>query len=107
MKTLSINPFNLKTTIKNYVRNHRTVKHVEMPKDMKPEMLDKLMGAQNSLDYMATNYGIKFGFGGINDNITFVTCKKGNMSVASEDISEKDSQADIAQKIYQAASSVL
>ena len=106
MKTLSINPLNLKPQVKKLL--HRP-EHVEMPggRIKNYELIDKLLTMRSSLDYMATNYGIEFDFRGFDDNCPFVQCKKRNFETASEYLKDSDTDAEIAEKIYKAVSKVL
>ena len=110
MKTLSVNPFHLKPVIKRAL--HRP-KEVVIPKEYYAVcneggiVYDRLLSMTGSMDYMKTNYGINFGFGGADDKYLFVICSKGKNSAVSEDITDLDTTADIARKIYEAASKIL
>lgn len=118
MKTLSINPFNLRSMVKNYFRKP---KHVVIPAELPKEFGNKLIAMQGSLDYMATNYGINFNFTSmpfhlppINGDkekdlsIDFVKCSNNNKISSSGLIhTERDDDVDVARNIYMAASEVL
>lgn len=107
MTTLSINPLHIRPQLK---RLFRRPKHVEIPKEASPELQDKLMNVQNSLDYMATNFGINFEFIKIpGSEHTFLRCsnKKSNKYENRYTLSkflDNDDQFEITKKIYKAAS---
>jgi len=108
VKTLSINPFNLRTSVKNYVRNKKPAKHVVIPATLPKELGNKLLAMQGSLDYMATNYGINFV---INDDIAanavHLTCLTKDHEANSQQIKAGDDEETVARKIYNAASNAL
>ena len=105
MKTLSINPLNLKPTIKKVFR---TPKHVVIPAELPKELGNKLVAMQGSLDYIATNYNIDIIVH--NDapaNVTHITCKNKKTAADSHQITLQDDDATAARKIYEAVSNVL
>ena len=112
MKTLSINPFNLRPQIKNMLRKP---KHVEIPATLPKELGNKLLAAQGSFDYMATNYGINFKFihwpfklEGRELSIDKLTCKGKDSTSDTELIhTDRDDDADVARNVYMTVSNVL
>jgi hypothetical protein len=105
MKTLRINPFNLRPQIKNMFRKP---KHVEIPATLPKELGNKLLAMQGSLDYMATNYGINFVIHDDNAaNAVHLTCLTNDCEANSHQITEADDDETVARKIYEAASNVL
>ena len=111
MKTLSINPFNLKPQIKRLIHSP---KHVEIPATISEEFGNKLLAVQGSLDYMATNYGINFKFihwpfklDGRELNIDKVVCKGKDSTSDTELIHDRDDEIDVAKNIYMAVSRTL
>lgn len=105
MKTLRINPFNLKPQLKNMFRKP---KHVEIPENIGSNFQKKLKNLQGSLDYMATKFDIEFSF---KRNLSYqdleVTCKSDPITSFSSYIKETDNDAEMARKIYEAASNVI
>ena len=112
VKQMGINPFHLRPQIKNIFRKP---KHVEIPENMCSEFQDKLMNLQNSLDYMATNYGINFKFihwpfkiEGRELSIDKVTCQKNDNISDTELINiDRDDEADIAKNVYMTVSNIM
>ena len=113
MKALSINPFYLKPQVKRIQRLLRKPKHVEIPDFVYNNLLDKNLNSkrnydlQQALDYMAANYKIHFGFERLGYDVgCSITCSKGTKS-SNVDLYCHDEDAELASKIYKAASSVL
>lgn len=115
MKTLSINLFNIKPTLRKMVQKPKTV---EIPPELPDSLYNIIAPLQNSLNYMATNYGINFTFKHSSYKSLYVICEKNNVKANSEFISTNDAMNDmtgkiagvapeVARKIYEAASQVL
>jgi hypothetical protein len=112
MKTLRINPFNLRPQVKRLT--HRP-KHVIIPAELPEALGNKFVAMQGSLDYMATNYGINFKFihwpFKLEDrelSIDKVTCKGKNNTFETELIhTDRDDEADIAKNVYMTVSNVM
>lgn len=116
MKTiLGFNPFNLKPTIKKMTRKP---KMVEIPATLPDGLYNAVAPMQNSLNYMATNYGINFKFKNLsNNNGLIVSCEKNGVSYSNkitEAIAASNAarakyevSPDIARIIYETASNVL
>ena len=106
MKTLSINPFNLKPQIKKIFRRP---KHVEIPTNLAPKIQDNLINLQGSLDYMATNLGLNIKIEPFvaKDSATacFVKFERGKQ-VMEWPIMNFDDTEYIRYRLYRAASSV-
>jgi len=101
MTILSINPFNLKPAIKRIARKPKTV---EIPPELPDSLYNKIAPLQNSLNYMATNYGLNFEFRSDCDDDWVDVSKNGHKEIAYIDY---DNEADIARQIYSSASKIL
>lgn len=103
MKTLSINPFNLKQ-VKCALRKQ---KHVEIPTTLPPELYDKLKGVQGSLDYMATNLGMDINIRSFSDfpfnKLCMFECDRGKKWYYTRIYANND-ELEITKLIYKAAS---
>ena len=106
MKTLRINPFHLRPVIKRTL--HKPVE-VEIPPIMNLNLYDKLLSMQGSLNYMATNYGVKFQFEQIplDNEVLIKCCTNKNKTERNCLVSKHDDIADVVRKIYKEVSKVL
>lgn len=112
MKTLRINPFNLRPQVKRFI--HRP-KHVIIPAELPEALGNKFVAMQGSFDYMATNYDINFNFihwpFKLEDrelSIDKVTCKGKNNTFETELIhTDRDDEADIAKNVYMTVSNIM
>lgn len=111
MTKLSINSLNLRPQVK---RLFRRPKHVEIPDYVWVESFYALDNQRNfdiqkALDYMATNFKIHFDFKPLDSAYQcYIACSKETKSSEDKllDFLEDD-DAEIARKIYEAASEVL
>ena len=118
MKTLSINPFNLRKMKRNCSRKSESM---AIPAKLSKGLRDNFAAMQGPLDYMATNYGIRFSFISVpchlppifgdeekDFTVDFVSCWKNNKKAFSDVICTGcDDDADVARNIYMAASEML
>ena len=106
MKTMGINNiFHIGSVAKKNVKQTPSINISDIANT---NLYKKLVPMENSLNYMATNYNIKFDFNELPiSKGCFILCEKDGKLATSDDINETDSDADIAHKIYVAASEVL
>ena len=106
MKTMGINNiFHIRSV---GGRNLKQQPKINMSDIENTNLCKRLHPMENSLNYMAAHYNIKFDFNELPiSKACFILCEKDGKLATSDDINETDPDADIAHKIYVAASEVL